>query len=152
MNPLRPLSKPFLGRGIGFPPTFSKEYKDLILVQEEEDIRQSLHIILSTQPGERVLQQEFGCDLQEFLFEPLTLSLLNEIQDAVTTSLIRFEPRINVEYVDVLQDAVDLGRLDIDVEYLVRSTNSRYNFVYPFYLTEGTDLSNQALNTVKPLQ
>lgn len=133
----------FLGKGLGFPPTFKKSASaggDIVMVEGALDIQQSLQILLSTRPGERVLQPDFGCNLDTMLFEPLTLSLLSLMQDTVKTAIIRHEPRIIVN--DVRIDASDQleGTVMIQVDYTIRSNNSRFNFVFPFYIREGTDV------------
>lgn len=130
----------FLGRGLGFPPTFDRWSKDIRMVEGPIDVQQSLELILATRPGERVLENSFGCNLDQLIFEPLNLSLISFMQDVVKTALILHEPRIDVNEVSIEQDEILEGRILIKVDYTVRSTNSRFNFVYPFYLEEGTDI------------
>lgn len=133
----------FLGKGLGFPPTFRKSSLtggDIVMVEGALDIQQSLQILLSTRPGERVLQPDFGCNLDTMLFEPLTLSLLSLMQDAVKTAIIRHEPRITVNEVRIDSSQQLEGRVLIQVDYTIRSNNSRFNFVFPFYIQEGTDV------------
>lgn len=133
----------FLGRGLGFPPTFDRNLGDVRMVEAEADIVESLQIILSTRPGERILEPEFGCNLDQMLFEPLNLTLVSYMREVVRTSLILHEPRIEVNDVSIQQDGALEGRVLIAVDYTVRSTNSRFNFVYPFYQQEGTDVNEE---------
>lgn len=133
----------FLGRGLGFPPTFKKSVPaggDIVMVEGALDIQQSLQILLSTRPGERVLQPDFGCNLDTMLFEPLTLSLLSLMRDTVKTAIIRHEPRIIVNDVRIDASGQLEGTVMIQVDYTIRSNNSRFNFVFPFYIQEGTDV------------
>lgn len=130
----------FLGRGLGFPPTFDKQKKDVEMIDGELDIKQSLEIILSTEPGERILEPDFGCNLQQMLFENLNLTMVSLMEDIVETALIFHEPRIEVNSVTIETDEVLGGKVLIKVDYTIPSTNSRFNFVFPFYLEEGTDL------------
>lgn len=130
----------FLGRGLGFPPTFDKKKGDIQMVEAEIDIQQSLEIILSTLPGERVLQSEFGCNLDHMIFEPLNLTLITYMKTVVRTALILHEPRIALNEVNIQEDNELEGQIFIHVDYTIRGTNSRFNFVYPFYLQEGTDI------------
>ena len=130
----------FLGRGLSFPPTFHKQMKDLQMVEGPVDIRQSLEIILSTRQRERPLEPAFGCNLDQLLFEPVNLSLVTMLQNRVETALLLYEPRIDVKTVRIEPDEQNEGLLLIKVDYTVPSANSRFNFVYPFYLEEGTDL------------
>ncbi len=138
----------FLGRGLGFPPSFVKPSTDaggtggdMILVEGEQDIQQSLHILLSTRPGERLLRPDYGCNLDQLLFEPLTVSLTSLMQDVVKTALIHHEPRIFVNEVRI--ESVDNleGQILIHIDYTIRTNNSRFNFVFPFYIQEGTEIS-----------
>ena len=112
------------------------------MVSEEEDIRQSLYLLFSTIPGERVMNPAYGCDLHSLVFERLTPSTENQMVDMIKTSIIRFEPRIILD--DVVVNMVDAyqGRIDIGVVYTIRITNSRDNIVYPFYFKEGTNVFN----------
>lgn len=133
----------FLGRGWAFPPTFRRSplgTSAVELVEAREDIEQSLRILLSTSLGERVLRPDYGCNLSDYQFEPMNASLVGFIRDMVTTALIYHEPRIRVERVEVTQpthqDALE-GRLLIEVDYTIRTTNSRFNFVFDFYQNEG---------------
>ncbi|MBK9337423.1 MAG: GPW/gp25 family protein [Lewinellaceae bacterium] len=131
----------FLGTGLSFPPAFDKAIRDIRMVSADADIRESLEIILSTRPGERVLEPDFGCNLDQMLFEPLNLTLISYMREVVKAALILHEPRIDVNDVVIRQDNALEGRVLIAVDYTVRSTNSRFNFVYPFYIQEGTDVN-----------
>ncbi len=112
------------------------------MVSEEDDIRQSLFLLFSTTPGERLMRPEYGCDLQRLVFERLNASTESQIVDLIRMAILRYEPRITVEEVRAtLSDALQ-GRIDIEVSYTVRLTNSRDNIVYPFYFREGTNVYN----------
>ena len=131
--------KAFLGRGWAFPPTFEKESGNVAMVEGIEDINQSLGIILSTSLGERVMLPDFGCNLSDFQFEPINSSFLAFIKDLVRTSILYYEPRIRVENIEVNESNdsdVNEGLLLISVDYFVRNTNSRFNFVFPFFRNE----------------
>lgn len=131
----------FLGTGWSFPPAFNVVTgQPLQMVSEEEDIRQSLFLLFSTIPGERIMKPEYGCDLHALVFERLTPSTESRIVDMISMAVLRFEPRINLE--QVLVDLIDAytGHIQISVVYTVRITNSRDNIVYPFYFKEGTNV------------
>lgn len=132
----------FLGKGISFPPAFDKSTGDITIIAGEEDIRQSLEIILSTRPLERILAPEFGCNMDRLLFEPANLSLFTLMEDTINSALYTYEPRIKINDIQLRKDRVSEGVILIEIDYTVRSTNSRFNFVYPFYLEEGTDINN----------
>jgi len=131
---------PFLGTGWSFPPQFDKGKRSVKTLTDETDINSSLHILLSTEIGERIMQPTYGCDLHRLLFEPLDTALEAYVKDLVKTAVLYFEPRIKLEDV-TLEDKPEEGRLDILLDYRIRTTNSRYNYVYPFYKNEGTNIS-----------
>jgi len=127
----------FLGSGWGFPPTFTKGGGKVEMVSGEEDIHQSLEILLSTRLGERVMQDDFGCDLQSMLFEEVDQGLVNSIRSIITDAILYHEPRIELDNLDVSEDERNRGMLLISIEYTVRSTNSRFNMVNPSYIHEA---------------
>lgn len=129
--------KAFLGIGMNFPVGLAPE-KTLDLAEYEEDIHQSINIILGTNRGERVMRPDFGAGLNEFVFEPVNTATMAMVRARVEEALIDWEPRIDVESVQVNTDAAMRNRLNIEIRYRVRATNSLRNLVYPFYLQEGT--------------
>lgn len=128
-----------LGRGWAFPISFSKSSRSANMVQDEEDVLQSLRILLSTVRKERVLVPRYGLDLVHMIFEPLSVTDAALLTRKIEKAILNFEPRIELENVDYIQDTEN-GRIDIMIEYTIRATNTRTNLVYPFYFTEGTDL------------
>ncbi|MEN9415106.1 MAG: hypothetical protein RLZ62_1410 [Bacteroidota bacterium] len=135
-------TKSFLGTGWAFPPEFSSHEHQVVMVSGEEDIRQSLLILLSTSPGERLMNPSYGCNLHNMVFERFTHAVKNKISDMVSRSILLFEPRVIVEKVDVVLVSLLEGRINIIVDYTVISTNTRHNIVYPFYFGEGTNLKS----------
>ena len=129
--------KSFLGVGWSFPPTFYKNPCRVKMVPDEEDIKQSLQILLSTRHGERIMQPEYGCNLDVLLFEPINTSLITFVKDLIEKAILYHEPRIDLTKIDINTGQVLEGLLLIELEYVIRSTNSRYNLVYPFYLKEA---------------
>jgi phage baseplate assembly protein W len=129
-----------LGTGWAFPPEFDRNAGSVEMVSGEDDINQSLNILLSTSLGERVMQPRYGCNLHDFLFEPLNASVIGFIKDLVTTSILFYEPRIIAEKIEVTAaDSFDIieGRFMIQVDYTIPGTNSRFNYVYDYYLNEA---------------
>tara|TARA_B100001250_G_scaffold71778_1_gene58087 strand:+ start:1929 stop:2357 length:429 start_codon:yes stop_codon:yes gene_type:complete len=137
-------SKAFLGRGWSFPPQFerSDEVLQLQMVSLEEDIRESLAILLATLPGERVMQPSFGCGLNALVFDNVSQSSITKITDLVERAILFFETRITLENLEVLVDDESKGLIQIHLDYTIRTINTRSNFVYPFYFQEGTDISS----------
>lgn len=128
----------FLGRGWAFPPTFSQGGADVEMVSNAADIQQSLRILLGTTQGERVMQESFGCDLQGLLFEEGDQWLMARIERTVRDAISTHEPRITLDEVKVTGQDVRAGTLRVSIRYAIRGTNSRFNMVFPFYLTEAT--------------
>lgn len=128
----------FLGRGWAFPPTFTRGAADVEMVTNAEDIQQSLRILLGTTQGERVMQESFGCDLHGLLFEEGDQWLMSRIERTVRDAIASHEPRITLDDVKVTGQDVRAGMLTVSIRYTIRGTNSRFNMVFPFYLTEAT--------------
>lgn len=129
-------AKDFLGVGWAFPPCTAQD-GSTATASYEEDVRQAVWIILSTDWGERVMRPEFGAGLRSFVFGPLSQTVLQQVQTRVQQALITWEPRIDVEQVNVTYDPNSPGQLLIAITYRVRVTNTRQNLVYPFFLEEG---------------
>ncbi len=128
---------PFLGTGWSFPPTFGRGGAEVAMVSGVEDIQQSLHILLSTRLGERVMQDEFGCALDSVVFEEIDQGLMNTLNRSISDAILYHEPRITLDQIDVNESVEQPGLLLISLAYTVRSTNSRFNMVYPFYINEA---------------
>lgn len=131
----------FLGRGWGFPPRFNLRDRGVKQVENEQDIRESLVILLSTSPGERVMRPEYGCPLNSMVFDTINDSTVAEIRDMIDRAVLFFEPRIFLESIEIDTSEQFEGKLEIGLHYRVKATNSRSNMVYPFYFREGTNLS-----------
>lgn len=128
----------FLGTGWSFPPTFSRRALAVEMVSGALDVRQSLRVLFSTWLGERVMLPTYGTAIWESVFDTLTTTLKTELADDVRSAILDWEPRVDVESVEVYEVPEEPGRVNIEVNYLLRHTNTRDNLVYPFYLQEGT--------------
>ncbi|NTU52244.1 MAG: GPW/gp25 family protein [Chlorobiaceae bacterium] len=133
--------QPFLGRGWGFPPEFSRPARGVGMLEGQADIESSLKILLSTRIGERLMQPDYGCNLDEMLFESMNLTMLTYLKDLVENAILYFEPRIVLEGLSLDTSQESEGLLLIVIEYRVKTTNSRFNYVYPFYKNEGSNLT-----------
>ncbi|MBV1923931.1 MAG: GPW/gp25 family protein [Flavobacteriaceae bacterium] len=134
------LEKSFLGEGWSFPPEFNKSAKMVMTTTGEEDIKKSIEILLSTRLGERIMVPDYGCNLEELLFQPLDLSLKTYVKDLIKTAILYHEPRIDVLSIDIDTTNELSGELLVKIEYMIRITNSRGNMVYPFYKEEGSEI------------
>jgi hypothetical protein len=128
----------FLGTGWGFPPEFGP--RGVRMSDGEDDVREALRILLSTKPGERVMHPAYGCGLHQMVFEAVNESTIAEIKDVVERAVLFFEPRVTLVAVTVDTRDLDEGLLGIGLDYVIRTTNSRSNMVYPFYIAEGSNV------------
>lgn len=134
--------KSFLGTGWSFPPTFRREWYGVEMLVAEEDVKSSLGIILSTITGERVMLPTFGCNLQPYVWEVMNVPNIAMIEKIVKEALTYHEPRIIVE--DIVSTVFqEQGYLEINVQYSIITTNTRYNYVFPFYMKEATNIQTQ---------
>lgn len=129
----------FLGQGLKFPLQVDPRTGKFAMVRQEDDIREAIGIILNTVQGERVMRPDFGSRIIEYTFATASSSMLQSIACEVRERLLLQEPRI----VDVEVQCRELNRMTgaivVEVSYVVRSTNNRYNHVYPFYMTDGSE-------------
>ncbi|BDD06430.1 GPW/gp25 family protein [Aureibacter tunicatorum] len=124
----------FLGVGWKFPPAFDEEQGTPILSKHLTDIKESLHILLNTKPGERVIFTEYGCNLREFNFRNINGPLLEQIRQKIKKAVKRFESRIELDEVNFNTKGVLEGTLLISLEYTVLMSNQKDNLVFPYYV------------------
>lgn len=133
-------NKSFLGTGWAFPLQFDPASKAAKMVSDEDDVRESLRILFATRPGERIMQPSYGCALHGLVFETVNERTVSEVEEAVERAILFFEPRIRLDHISVGAEYAYDGLLRIQVDYTIRSTNTRSNVVYPFYFREGTSV------------
>lgn len=134
-------SKSFLGTGWAFPPTFHDDgLTGVEMVSDAHDIKESLMILLNTNLGERIMLPEYGSELQHYLFDIVSNSKLHFLKSVIRTAILKFEPRIKVN--DVVIDQKDYleGIIRVMIKYTVKSNNTRFNLVFPYYKMEGTNI------------
>lgn len=144
------MSKEFLGRGWSFPPSFNRSFRGVEMLEEEADIASSLEVLLSTSQGERIMQPQYGCNLEELVFESLDTRMKTLMADKVESAILYHEPRIELEDVSLDESRELEGVVLIEITYRVKSTNSRFNFVYPYYKLEGTDINLTTMVNLLP--
>ena len=133
----------YLGVGWQFPVTAKpiddddRKNKRFAPAEYEESVRQAILIILKTAKGERVMRPDFGCNLHELVFAPNNAATRGLAESYVEEALLRWEPRIKVLEIKVRPAGEQGEVLDINIEYMVRTTDNRFNLVYPFYLDRG---------------
>lgn len=141
MEPFRPSRLPdgmvpdpgFVGRGFRFPMTVDHTGSIALTIGPDE-LESSIRVVLATAPSERVMRSEFGCKIWDLLFEPINANTMGLMAQAVREALAQWEPRVEVENVDVLPDRDNSSLVNISVTYRIKTTNSRRNLVYPFYV------------------
>lgn len=144
----RSLSDPdasFVGRGIRFPLAVTAS-GSLAFADAGESTDSAIRVVLSTAPGERVMRPGFGCRIWDLLFEPVNANTVGLMAEAVRDAIAQWEPRVDVERVDVVPDDVEQALVRIHVQYKMRATNDRRNLVYPFYVIprESTEVDQRA--------
>jgi uncharacterized protein len=126
-------AKSYLGNGLSFPIKVNGRGQ-IKMVSGNEDIEQSIRIILGTRPGERVMRQTFGCRAYELMFDPRNASTISLMQEYVYDALRMWEPRIEVNDVSVSSDDDNDGALLVAIEYEIKATHDTRSIVYPFYI------------------
>lgn len=130
------MAKDFLGVGWKFPVGVDVERK-IAMSRYEEDIKEAILIILGTSKGERVMRPDFGCGIHDLVFAPINTTTVSLVESSVREGLTLYEPRIELIKVEASDKQSSEGKLLVSIDYRVRSTNNRFNLVYPFYLKEG---------------
>lgn len=127
------MAQEFIGAGWAFP-LRTDATGSIALVTREQEIEESIHLILGTAYGERPMRPEFGCGIHDYVFAPANASTAGLVADAVRQSLERWEPRVDVVDVVVSPAPLDASTLYIDIRYTIRGTNDPRNLVFPFYV------------------
>lgn len=124
----------FLGKGLGFPAKVDSESGKFALSSGEDLIEESILMILGTAKGERVMRPDFGCGIRELIFAPNNTVTATLMDVYIKEALLKWEPRIEVTSIIVTPDRDEDNRLNIDISYRIKTTNTKKNLVYPFYL------------------
>jgi phage baseplate assembly protein W len=127
------MSNPIVGRGWSFPPDLDQQ-GTIALTSDDQEIEQSIYLILSTAPGQRVMRPEFGCHIHELVFAPNNATTAGLATRFVREALGRWEPRIDLRRVDVAPDPDNPAHLMISVEYRINASHNNRSLVFPFYL------------------
>ncbi|MBS1911433.1 MAG: GPW/gp25 family protein [Bacteroidetes bacterium] len=138
----------FLGTGWSFPPEFLPAAGEVAMTSDEDDIQSSLKVLFGTSLGERFLHPKYGLDMRDLIFEPMATTTKTLLKDRIKTAILIYEPRINLVTLDIDTSNLNEGRVVLFLDYVVRSTNSRFNLVYPFNITDGNEL-RIALGTLR---
>jgi phage baseplate assembly protein W len=131
------MAREFLGRGWKFPVKVDQDTGNIAMSEHEQDIRESIWIILSTARCERAMRPEFGCGIHDLVFAPMSRATLGLFESSVREALMKWEARAEIVNLDISTRDADNGSLEISLNYRVRETNNEFNLVFPFYLTES---------------
>jgi len=126
-------SADFIGRGIMFPMRVNQS-GSIAMTAGADDLSSAIRMVLATAPGERLMRPQFGCAIWDLLFEPINANTVGLMAFAVREALGQWEPRVDVIDVDVIPDETTDGRVHIEIDYRVKTTNDRRNLVFPFYV------------------
>ncbi|MGB0243359.1 MAG: GPW/gp25 family protein [Bacteroidia bacterium] len=126
----------FLGIGIRHPFRISPSTGKTSMIEGVDNIKQSIRAILSTKPGERLYHSDFGIDLSDLLFENTDEGTLKEMEERISEGLMKYQSMIIVDSVDFEVKSSE-GLVNIQIEFTIRSTNTRANYVYPYYIQEA---------------
>ena len=131
------MPKSFLGRGWKFPVQIDPATGRVGMSELEQDIKESIHILLATAPGERVMRPEFGCGIHELVFSSMSTVTMGLFESRIREAINRWEARVDILKLEVFTKDPGKGKLEINLHCQIRDTNTEFNLVFPFYLTEG---------------
>ncbi len=132
------MNQEYLGTGWSFPPEFSRATGNVNMSSGPRDVAESLRILVGTLPGERAMRPDYGAAFQDLLFSSMDTTTQTEFFDRIRIALLQYEPRIQVDKLSLDTSFLAEGRVELVVDYRIRANNTRYNFVFPFYLEEGS--------------
>ncbi|MCR5435639.1 MAG: GPW/gp25 family protein [Treponema sp.] len=135
------MSRNILGRGWAFPVT-TDVHGNIAFSSYEKSIEESIRIILGTTPGERVMHPDFGCKINDIIFSPDSSKVISLAEHYIKEAIVKWEPRVILKKVTGERDYLNQGLINIKIDYEVRSVNTFFNMVYPFYLERGERDSN----------
>jgi phage baseplate assembly protein W len=130
------MEREFLGIGWKYPVSVEAD-GSISCSSYEENIRESILLILGTAKGERLMRPDFGCSIHEYAYGIMDTLTRRKIENAVYEALVNWEPRIEVNEIKTLTEKALEGKILINIDYKVRRSNTQVNLVYPFYLKEG---------------
>lgn len=136
-------AKSFLGQGWAFPPSFARDLNAVVMSAEDQNIQENLNILFSTYRGERLMNESYGTMLRSLVFENPDVEMYGAMRNTIRNAILLFEPRIKLVDIAISADPSDPGTVLVSVQYTIRTTNSRSNFVYPFHIIEGTNLIDE---------
>ncbi len=139
----------FLGTGAKFPLQVDPATGRIRTVSGNRVVKESLYLILMTQVTERLVRPNFGSDIMNYAFMDTSTTMMSILRRDLTQTIMRQEPRISDIRVQT-EYRSDMGAVIIHIDYMVSSTNTRDNLVFPFYLDRGGNTEEKA--EIEPLE
>lgn len=134
------MAKDFLGKGWSFPPTFSKAKRGVQMVEDADNVAKSIKVIVMTRLGERMFHPSLGTNISDLLFSRnINSSTRRKLETMIEYAIVENEARVDVDGVNVENNRSN-NSLDVTISYTIKSTNNKYNMVFPFYLESGVKL------------
>ena len=127
----------FLGRGWKFPVQIDPATGRVAMSDLEQDIKESIYILLATAPGERLMRPEFGCGIHDLVFSSMSTVTMGLFESRIREAINRWEARVDILKLEVFSKNPSRGILEINLYCQIRNTNTEFYLVFPFYLTEG---------------
>jgi phage baseplate assembly protein W len=127
------MAREFLGTGWRFP-ILPDATGSLGYTSADDNVEQSLQLLLMTTLGERAMRPTFGTDADRLVFAPGSQQYLNLLETSVRNAVTTWEPRVTLDDVSADADATDPNHVTVSIDYTVRQTNTKGNLVFPFYL------------------
>lgn len=140
-------NRDYLGKGLRFPVSINLN-GGVSSSALEENVRQSIFIILGTAPGERLYRPEFGCRIHDLMFAPNNGLTAARAEVYCEEAIYKFEPRIEFVKCGAYPNSDEPNRLDVRIEYVIAGKNDKRNLVYPFYLKTEDD--EEPVSTAPP--
>ncbi|MEB3317625.1 MAG: GPW/gp25 family protein [Cyanobacteriota bacterium] len=125
-----------LGSGWSFPPSFDRFSGNVKLTSDVDNVRENLHVLFSTDVGERIMLSNYGTPLRQHLFGALTETTSHQLKLEIRNVIMEWEPRIDVLDIQINNRQELHGRFELFVEFQLRITGARGSMIYPFYLEE----------------
>ncbi|MGE0867683.1 MAG: GPW/gp25 family protein [Kofleriaceae bacterium] len=132
------MANEFLGKGLRFPVSLNLN-GGVSTSALEENVRQSIFIILGTAPGERLHRPDFGCQIHDLMFAPNNDITAARAEVFCEEAIYKFEPRIEKVSCRAVASAEEPNRLDVRIEYVISGKHDKRNLVFPFYLRNDED-------------
>ena len=143
--------KLYLGAGMKFPPQVNKATGRFMLSSKEENVKESIYLILMTQKTERFMRPEYGSSILSYAFADTGETMLALMQQELEEDILKNEPR--VDDVTIRIDAQSRsGCLIIYIDYRLRGSSIRDNMLFPFYLSGEPEEESEAYETMEQEQ